>query len=333
MSRRVEKRDCPPLIKEKWDLACQSGSRDEKGKIFALFLACGGDIGKMEVLESIQHRTTHSAAEGQGWFTRADLVAKYHGDTAVADDLIARLTRSAPHRIRPHPDFPMNESMKQYKAFSEASEKHEIAQDRVRSMNWVSNISGSLALELTENIERMLAICPPMDVLAVPAEQGRRGGKGGKGGGGKDKPPKAGGKPRPPKKAVDPIKEYTAAMATKSLEYSTAMIELRARLSEHTWTTGLVNMLDSEITAAQRLHDSFIKSSPDTLGPLVVEFRSRAVSAAQVIKAGDSMIGGKKRKLPVEPPVPDGVVVPPATAALPIGDAPAEPSAASPAAA
>jgi hypothetical protein len=317
MTRRIAKRDAPPLIKEKWDLA---GSRDAKQQIFGLYLACGGDVGKMEVVESICHRETHAASVSLGWFTRADLVARYHGAEDMADSLIDRVKNSAPNRIRDHPDFPGVAKMRQYKAFDDAKESHTVAQERVRSLHWTASISGALALELAENIKKMLSITAPDDVLAEVKPDGKNGRRRGGGADPAGVPPAP--KPKPPKKASDPIKTYTSAMAAKSLEMSTIMMDLRARLSEHTWTSGLIGMLDKEINSAQSLHDSFIKSSPETLGRHVAEYRAMVGSATQVIKAGDSMIGAKKRKMPVEPTLPDGVVVPIAVVESPAAESP-----------
>ena len=89
MVRRVSSdSNCPPLIMEKWSNA--KNNRDAKNEVFGLYLACGGNVGKMNVVEEVVRIDRLEHLKADGWFTRDDLLKKYHGKADKVDELIQR---------------------------------------------------------------------------------------------------------------------------------------------------------------------------------------------------------------------------------------------------
>ena len=43
-----------------------------------MYLACGGDVGKMEAVETIVKKKMKTISEQEGWFTRDDLMVHLH---------------------------------------------------------------------------------------------------------------------------------------------------------------------------------------------------------------------------------------------------------------
>ena len=84
-----------------------------------MFLACGGNVGKMEATEEFIRIDRKRTSDGIAWLTRMELQDKYK-DTATVDDLIARKTGDA---VRSHPDFPGNNAMHQYRCFDFSREQ------------------------------------------------------------------------------------------------------------------------------------------------------------------------------------------------------------------
>jgi hypothetical protein len=117
MIRRTTSTSCPPLIKEKWAAAGKDRSR--KNEVFGLFLACGGNVGKMEATEEIIRTDRKRTSDAKAWLTRVELQDKYK-DTPTVDDLIARKTGND---VREHPDFPGNKAMHQYRVFDFSREQ------------------------------------------------------------------------------------------------------------------------------------------------------------------------------------------------------------------
>ncbi|CAK0863639.1 unnamed protein product [Prorocentrum cordatum] len=92
MTRKTTSRECPPLLKE-----------NAKTPIFELFLACGGDVGKMTAVEEITLTNTDAEDTVWAWFTRDDLMKHYYGKTLICYQMstntigTARVTKRTLH--------------------------------------------------------------------------------------------------------------------------------------------------------------------------------------------------------------------------------------------
>jgi hypothetical protein len=113
MLRRTTSDSCPAMIKEKWDLAGKD--KVAKNEVFGMFIACGGNTGTMETVERIARTDRITVSNDEGWYTRDDLLTKYHQRDTVVDELIARRTKEI-GQARDHPDFAGNADMRQYRA-------------------------------------------------------------------------------------------------------------------------------------------------------------------------------------------------------------------------
>ena len=60
-------RACPPHLKERWE-ACGS-NKELKNDCFSMFVACGGDIGRMEAMETEIKVEVDRRADLDGWST------------------------------------------------------------------------------------------------------------------------------------------------------------------------------------------------------------------------------------------------------------------------
>ena len=77
MTRPMDKkigRACPPYLKEKWE-SCGT-NKDLKNECFGMFIACGGDIGKMEALEQEVRTEIEKTADTDSWNTLEELQEK-----------------------------------------------------------------------------------------------------------------------------------------------------------------------------------------------------------------------------------------------------------------
>jgi hypothetical protein len=231
--------------------------------------------------------------------TADDLLELYHGKQALVDDVTSRA------ESRPHPDFPTLKAMRQFKVTGECKESFSSSSERTRALHWTALLQGQVALEMAQNIESMFAI------EASPAAPDRAAGK-----------PKPCPKPRPKKekKVVTPAdarKLYVDALASRCMEYTSIMMEIKAKLGADTWTSGLRQMLDGERSSFEGLHSKFVGLNRSVytdaeLAALVAEFKEHANLAGQYIVAGDNMTNKKNRKLPADPVAPTAPAAEPA---------------------
>jgi hypothetical protein len=269
MVRKTTSRDCPPLLKEKWEAA---KSKSDKGEVFQLFIGCGGNVGRMVAVESAVHRDEHRVDEGRHWLTADDLLTKFHGKQHLVDDLTSRA------ESRPHPDFPRDPLMRQYRVAGDSKETLSRTSVRERSLHWTSMLTGQVALEMAQNVESLFAIgdspssstTPSADVAAPKAKA------------------KAKAKPKA-KRVVTPVdtrKQYITALGSRCMEFISIMMEIRAKLGSEAWTAGLRQMLDGERAAFETLHGKFVAMSSTEytdaeLAPLLSEFKERTNTAGQ----------------------------------------------------
>ena len=89
MTRRYTGRSAPPLLKERWEKlgTCKA----KKNECFDVFLACGGEVGKMEAVEQIRRTDIDEDESGDEFCTRAQLLGRFAEEEA--DDLIDRRTK------------------------------------------------------------------------------------------------------------------------------------------------------------------------------------------------------------------------------------------------
>ena len=73
-------------------------------------------------------------------------------------------------RHRPHPDFPDDKSMTQYRVWDSSSNSHEDILKRTRSMHWTALVNGDTALEMAKNLEDMFALPSAPTARAVPEQ-------------------------------------------------------------------------------------------------------------------------------------------------------------------
>jgi hypothetical protein len=291
-------------LKEKWEAA---KTKSEKGEVFALFLGCGGNVGRMVAVESAVRRDVHRVDEGRQWMTADDLLERFHGKQHLVDDLVARA------ESRPHPDFPNNKTMCQYRVTGDCKETFSSSSERTRALHWTAHLTGQVALEMAQNVESLFAL-PDSSSARSPRSDGT------------PKPKaKAAGKAKSKAKRVatptDLRKQYIDALSSNCMTYISILMEIRAKLGGETWTAGLRQMLDSERAGFETLHGKLVAMSQTAysdaeLAPLVDEFKQHACTANQYIVAGDNMTNKKGRKLPTEPAAPV-----PAVAEQPVGDA------------
>jgi hypothetical protein len=272
--------------------------------VFGLFIACGGDVGKMEAAETIVTSEWQSSKVLLGWKTRDDLMQQYHNRAELVDQLINRCEAAWPPLYRDHPEFPGNKAMWQYKTFDSHNEELGRAVTKTKSLHWTGIIDGNLALEMAQNIERMFAL-PSNDTDSGAAASAT------------PKPrPKGKAKARPKGNVasaqVDPSDTYLEVIASRVLELHTILATIRAGLDGSTWSEGLVTMINTELLACNALHARAIACTKNLvvaeLDAVSAEFAVRHDQSRQYIVAGDNMLGNKKpRKLPAIPVKPSAV--------------------------
>jgi hypothetical protein len=302
MARRTSRRDYPPLIRDKWQAA---KSKSEKQDIFGLYLCCGGDIGRMEAIESVTQSESWRSADSHMWFTKDDLDVKFHGRAEVISDLIQRCSKD-PSLHRPHPDFPHLQVMTQYKALESSKESHEQAYQKLRCLHWSGHVEGQVALELAANLEKMFG---PEGFVVSPVAAAKAAGAEAKA---KSRAKSGGGAPKAkgastPKHVEDPRKIYADKLRMKCNEFIATMRELRSKLGTHAWTEALRSMMDTEIRFFESSHDTFatLAQAPSytdaTMDAALDEYRTHVSTTVDYIHAADNMLGIKKRRIAGEP--------------------------------
>jgi hypothetical protein len=175
-----------------------------------------------------------------------------------------------------------------------------------RSLCWTASLTGAVALELAENIEKLFSVCDcdptPAAAEALPAKRGK-GGKGGKGGSIPRKPP-------PPMSLATHIEQW----AKRCMEYVLLLKDLKAKLAGKPFAEKLTEKIVDTIGTFDGLHQTFVDnvSTPATdWHDIVVNYRAAVIAAHDFIVTADSMLNLKKRKFPAEPAEFKPVVVQP----------------------
>jgi len=277
--------------------------------VFALYLACDGNVGDMVATETATKTQLHSMADDLEWCTRTQILPMHNNSEAVADAIIAHCTKVGFKRR--HPSAPTVDELVQYKCTVKSTESRRQTVEHVRSLHWTGVVPGPTAVAMAENIERIMAMSydETEAVAAADAESAAAAA---------DEPPqkklkgkgkaKAGPKPKPkPKPQQELRRTYTAALAAMCLEWVTIMSDVKARLSHQTWASGLCMMLEKEIKGFQQLHETIFKSlepSVEKVTELQKLYRDQVESSRQCTLAGDNMLGSRRKKFPSEPKCP-----------------------------
>jgi hypothetical protein len=281
-----------------------------------LFLSVGGDVGKLVAMENISREDRDAKANTFYWATEDDLLEQYHQKRHVVADVIKQCEKSK-DRVRQHPDFAHLPEMKQYKVLSKSLETTSTTTSHSRSLHWSANLTGQVALDVANNLDELFemdfnGMCGRGESsTAVPAPAAKSKGKK------NTKTPKGDAKPRKP--PADPLAVYTTSLRGKCMEFVVVLREVRAGLAAHTWTAGLVSMIDAEVSFFESQHDKFAAMLHAELVRAAVDaeaatYREHAAKAVDFVRTADNMLGNKKRKVPAEP------VAPPEPAAVPAAE-------------
>ena len=102
------------------------------GVLFEEWTNCAEDWRKSDFVIRMRQTTTDKKKGGRRWMTAGDIVSKYlPGRTLeeaqqIKDEIIANKEKASPEAIRPHPDAPLNASMRLYLVWDESFESTEI---------------------------------------------------------------------------------------------------------------------------------------------------------------------------------------------------------------
>ena len=121
--------------------------------MFEIFTSCGGDVGKMLAHESMKREQVHEDVDGDAWFTRDDLMKKYHNKSDKVDNLIQRKIKEG--KVRPHKEFPEDPEMREYKGYDKTTSTSTDSRAYARGMSWKANVEGQVALDLAQNAPTM----------------------------------------------------------------------------------------------------------------------------------------------------------------------------------
>jgi hypothetical protein len=291
MTRRMQSKDCPPLIKEKWS---ECKSKNSKNEMFGLWLACGGNAGKMTAIEQITQSETVKAANSKVWMTADDLTEKFHGNDEAVQAIIKQCLTD-PSLYRNHPDLPNDAKLCQYHVHDATRTTTTNAVQKLKSLHWTGHVTGQTGLEMAKCIEDLFAASTgvPSSASALPEPSP------------KPKPRKPAPK-KASKTVTDCRKVYVDALRTRCNDYMSIMRELRSRLGPHEWASALRTAMETEIKWFESGHDTFaaLAAAPYTdadLDPVLADFRLHVQTCSDYISAADSMLNNKKRKLPAEP--------------------------------
>jgi hypothetical protein len=321
MTRLTQSSSCPDVIREKW--AAAGANKNAKQDVFALYLACDGNVGEMVATETATKTYRHSMADDLEWCTRKQILAMHNDDATIADEIIKHCTNVGLKRR--HPDAPGADTLVQYKCTVKSTENRQQVVEQCRSLHWTGVVSGPTAIAMAENIERIMAmtsdVTEPAAVEAKPPDVPPSEGPPSKRAKGKGKA-KAKGTPKP-KSASEMRQTYISALAAACLEWVTIMSDVKARLLPQSWAKGLCAMLDTELKTFQQLHETVYTSHhmETDLVNLQASYRSQVESARQCVVAGDNMLGAKRKKFPSEPKFPGAAGDAGGTAEQPAGDA------------
>ena len=161
----------PPLLLEKWKAASTNA---DKNDAFSLYLACGGNIGKMHAIEEIAQVNRKGSTEVWQWYTHDDLMVKLHGKVEDVNDLKERKGKIVGcHRA--HPDFPEKDAQKQYLCHKESIYEEATFVERRRALHWTCVVSGEVALECAKNLDSIFSGNAPAELQIAQATGGRGG--------------------------------------------------------------------------------------------------------------------------------------------------------------
>eukprot|EP00435_Cladocopium_sp_Y103_P066067 s13_g28.t1 len=93
--------------------------------LFEQWLSASEDWSASTLVLSMRHSHTHTKRGSRRWMTRADLLAKYHGDESIVDEIIREKESDAVTKTqscRAHPDAPNNPKLKQFLCYDEETE-------------------------------------------------------------------------------------------------------------------------------------------------------------------------------------------------------------------
>jgi hypothetical protein len=208
MTRLTQSKSCHDVIREKWSAA--GVSKIAKQGVFALYLACDGNVGEMVATETATKTKRHSMADDLEWCTRTQILAMHNNDDTIIDAITAHSTKVGLHRRRP--DAPDADTLMQYKCTVKSTESRHQVVEQCRSLHWTGVVPAPMAIAIAENMERIMAMSSDVTeptAVAETQESGEPPQKRAKGKG------KAKAKPKP-KSAPDLRRTYISALAAVS---------------------------------------------------------------------------------------------------------------------
>ena len=152
MTRRFSTKACPPVLVEKWQEAGKD--KTQKQAVFETFLACGGEVGVMNALETARKKITQIEDEIEEWLTEKEMVKVLDYDETQIAELKKR--KVASKKCRDHPDFPSDNKMTQYRCLVKSRLSNQVHKEREQSIQWTAKLEGQVATNAIAAIEKMI---------------------------------------------------------------------------------------------------------------------------------------------------------------------------------
>lgn len=100
--------------------------------------------------------------------------------------------------------------------------------------------------------------------------------------------------------------------ANRTQQWSTALRDASAKVAAKKWSEGLRTQMSENMDELNTIFDKFMTASTtemldpgkvphEVLAAVIEEYRSTTKRSREYLEAADSMLGAKKRKMPVEP--------------------------------
>ena len=288
--RLCTRRDAPPLLQQKW--AEMAGSKMKRKEMFDIFVACGGDVGKMAAHESVLRKTINEDLDGEQWYTRDDLLEKYHHKADKVDKLIAKKIKEG--KSRPHKEFPDDPEMVEYKGYSESTSTSKDTRTHERAACWSTNLEGQTAMDFAQKAHETF------DIEDMPSMSPQAKGKAqSKGTALKDDR----------KAKVKSKKKEVGAYAKSALELHNAIQETVASLANNPTFTTLKEHLEQHVgpvhgayVELKQAQDQMTDNCRSVPAGAIKRTNDAMADAIELLKSGESVLGKKrKRELPEMP--------------------------------